>query len=605
MMRRRRRSGALQSEAVKFAKGKREVISWAFDDPSADMGSVYINSDANPSLNFDSKNNAAILAKLTGWSATSPMMTRGSDGTLKHANHNLLLRSEEFDNASWTKPNATVTADQHIAPDGTTTADLIDEGSAAAYHQLEQAYTSIASMSYRLIGHFKYIDRQYVNLAIWQSSGASLYAGVSFDILNGTVANTGAAGTGFSVTSSSITAVANGYFRCEAVLVNGSSSPANRAGFCPSDDGTVNSYGLDTFTGTNKRFYAWGLDLKTQPCHSTDYIKTTSAAVYSIPTTYDTSGNKLGFLSWEARTNAAWWSRDLTQSAWTRTNCTATKTATGTDGEANSASTLTASAANATCLQSITAVSAQRVSSCSIKRRTGTGTIEMTQDNGTTWTPITVTSEWTPVEIPAATVTNPIVGFRIVSSGDAIDVDHVQCEVPAVIGGKASPPIITAGAAVTRSQGALPVATSLFPWSATAGTVVAFARTDDLVSTSRTIFSLSDGSANERINSSVGDNLHLYAIDGGVVQAQLDAGAFVSGVTGKLALAFSANDFAVCIDGGTVSTDVSGTLPAPTALRIGTNHDSATPGNPINGTIARIKYLPERLSNADLQAETA
>jgi hypothetical protein len=37
---------------------------------------------------------------------------------------NLLLRSEEFDNAYWTKTGATVTANDAVAPDGNTTADL-------------------------------------------------------------------------------------------------------------------------------------------------------------------------------------------------------------------------------------------------------------------------------------------------------------------------------------------------------------------------------------------------------------------------------------------------------------------------------------------------
>jgi hypothetical protein len=38
---------------------------------------------------------------------------------------NLLLRSEEFDNASWVKTGATVSANQVIAPDGTLSADII------------------------------------------------------------------------------------------------------------------------------------------------------------------------------------------------------------------------------------------------------------------------------------------------------------------------------------------------------------------------------------------------------------------------------------------------------------------------------------------------
>lgn len=46
---------------------------------------------------------------------------------------NLLTYSEEFDNAAWTKANATVTANTHVAPDGTTTADTYASAGAIGY----------------------------------------------------------------------------------------------------------------------------------------------------------------------------------------------------------------------------------------------------------------------------------------------------------------------------------------------------------------------------------------------------------------------------------------------------------------------------------------
>ncbi len=49
---------------------------------------------------------------------------------IEEARENLLLRSEEFDNAYWSKNGTSVTANQAVAPDGTTTADLFtaDDG---------------------------------------------------------------------------------------------------------------------------------------------------------------------------------------------------------------------------------------------------------------------------------------------------------------------------------------------------------------------------------------------------------------------------------------------------------------------------------------------
>lgn len=58
------------------------------------------------------------------------------------AGANLCLRSQEFDNATWTQSGApSVTADSTAAPDGTTTADTLTDSNAAAASFLMQAMT--------------------------------------------------------------------------------------------------------------------------------------------------------------------------------------------------------------------------------------------------------------------------------------------------------------------------------------------------------------------------------------------------------------------------------------------------------------------------------
>jgi hypothetical protein len=64
-----------------------------------------------------------------------------------------------------------------------------------------------------------------------------------------------------------------------------------------------------------------------------------------------------------------------------------------------------------------------------------------------------------------ATLANPSVGFKISTSGDAIDVDCVQNEAGAV----ATSPIVTTTAAVTRNADSLTYQTAS-NWSDTAGT---------------------------------------------------------------------------------------------------------------------------------------
>lgn len=72
-------------------------------------------------------------------STDQPRIMPGGDGTgglglsVWEARTNVALRSEEFDNAAWTKLGSgtttpVVTADQAVAPDGTTTADKVDLG---------------------------------------------------------------------------------------------------------------------------------------------------------------------------------------------------------------------------------------------------------------------------------------------------------------------------------------------------------------------------------------------------------------------------------------------------------------------------------------------
>lgn len=163
-----------------------------------------------------------------------------------------------------------------------------------------------------------------------------------------------------------------------------------------------------------------------------------------------------GLLMERAATNLVLHNRDLTNAAWTKSNTTAAKTATGVDGVANSCSTLTASAGNGTCLQAIVTGAATRNTSVYLKRRTGTGNIDVTRDNGTTWSTVTFTgtgpggfTRVTALDISALTsgAANPTVGIRIVTSGDAVDVDYFQDEALS----SASSAIATAAASATRA----------------------------------------------------------------------------------------------------------------------------------------------------------
>lgn len=153
--------------------------------------------------------------------------------------------------------------------------------------------------------------------------------------------------------------------------------------------------------------------------------------------------------------NDVLWNRDLTNAVWVGTNMSATRDQVGLDGAANTATRLTATAANATILQTLTQASALRSQSAYIRRNSGTGTVEMTMDGGTTWTvlPTPVAgAAFIKVVIPPQTLANPVVGFRLATSGSQVIVDFVQNEFSSSTGAQNTSPIATTTTGITRAS---------------------------------------------------------------------------------------------------------------------------------------------------------
>ncbi|RKQ70113.1 phage head spike fiber domain-containing protein [Oceanibaculum indicum] len=79
-------------------------------------------------------------------SVTAWDMRKAMGLLVEPARTNLLLRSQEFDNASWTKLRSSISADSATAPDGTTTADtLVEDSTATSTHQASQSFAVSAS----------------------------------------------------------------------------------------------------------------------------------------------------------------------------------------------------------------------------------------------------------------------------------------------------------------------------------------------------------------------------------------------------------------------------------------------------------------------------
>jgi hypothetical protein len=79
-------------------------------------------------------------------------------------------------------------------------------------------------------------------------------------------------------------------------------------------------------------------------------------------------------------------------------------------------------------------------------------------------------------------------------------------------------------------------------------------------------------------------------------------GSTTSNTAYKLAVGYKVNDFASSLNGGTVATDNSGSIPTVNRMLIGRR---VSLDRPLNGVVRRLLYYPKRLTNAQLQNLTA
>lgn len=315
---------------------------------------------------------------------------------------------------------------------------------------------------------------------------------------------------------------------------------------------------------------------------------------------YTSTGDFKGLLMEVSRTNLGLWSNDGTNAAWTKTNCTAAKTATGPDGAVNTATTLTATSGNATCLQSVVSASAQRTYSIWLKRRTGSGNIDMTVDGGTGWTTKTITSSWARYSITQSGVTNPNFGVRIVTSGDAVDFYCSQLESAA--GMSSSIPTTTASVARTVDRA---VRTLGSEYSQSTGAIAARLTTQiGNTGGNQFVARFSDNTYNSAIALNLGSGgiVGIATAASGTFDGSANAaGAIADGQNFRAATAYAANDLGVSKDGSAIVTDPSATMPSG-LTRLDLAHDhAAAASNSCQGIWLRtLDYWPTRLPNGFL-----
>ena len=186
---------------------------------------------------------------------------------------NLLLRSQTFSNAYWDKVRGSITDNDVVAPDGTTTGAKFLETTDNNTHFLGPGGAGITvsnGVAYTYSAYLKTLGRQWVSLNVFDTVNRTTY----FDIVNGVVGTT-AAGT-----TASIQNVGNGWFRC-VITITVAAIAVYPAVLSASADGT------NSFTGDiTKGFYIWGADLRV----TNDGVNLPLYQRVNTSTDYDTTG---------------------------------------------------------------------------------------------------------------------------------------------------------------------------------------------------------------------------------------------------------------------------------------------------------------------------
>jgi hypothetical protein len=241
------------------------------------------------------------------------------------SNRNLLLRTEEFDNAGWTKTRSSVSANSIANPiDGSVTADtLIDTTDANTQHYLSQAVTKAASsLTYTFSAYGRRKERDIVLRVT--DTGFTNGARAHFNLATGAMLLADTFGAGWTIvgTPSAASVIApdgSQWYRCQITVTSDTSTTIRsaieliEAGIADdtyTGDGTSGAYiyGAQLEYGTTATTY-WAVQ-GTVGARSADDLKSTvtmgtaAGSLFIVAESHGWSADQDGSTTWALCGNA-------------------------------------------------------------------------------------------------------------------------------------------------------------------------------------------------------------------------------------------------------------------------------------------------------------
>ncbi len=618
------------------------------------LGNEPVRPSVRPSLLLDFANTKELDPRITFTRASTATYYDGK--TVSKAEENLLLRSQEFNNASWAIEGVTRSGfDTQVAPDGTTTADVIVENTATSAHRLDQTVSTSGVVT---VSVFAKLGTGTRFLTIGVSRDATHSSSATFDLSLGTNTQTQVNGGVYASPSATITGAEQSFYRCTFTVTTDTATLV-RIGLNNTGTPTTGNRGFGaSYTGDGtSSIILWGAQLE-QRSSVTAYTATTTAPITNyIPrlltaaagvARFDhnpTTGESLGLEIEEQRTNFLTYSEQFANAAWQPQLLSISSNAVIAPDGTLTADKLTMNAVtnddfylyqvysgwtNATTYTQTWYVKPAGINWVQVTGDTGTAATNFRNINistgalgngnyaagsvtatsvGNGWYRISVTETATSTSASGrfilALITSDVSTRLANVNGDGYSGIYIwgaQLEA----GAFATSYIQTVAAQVTRSADAASMTgTNFSSWfNQSEGTFYAqFVPAVSDYGSNKNIFMATDNTSANFIGlryGSTGSQPVFAATASSAVQANIASGVMTAGTAYKFVGAYKVNDFASSRNAGTVGTDTAGTIPIVDRAEIG----ALAGANITSQTIAKLAYYPKRIADAQLQGVT-